>query len=305
MAIGYDLAIVGGGPAGLTAAIYAGRALLKTVIIEKGVVGGLMALTDKLENVPGFESISGGELSELMVKQVTKFGVGIVMGAVSRIEKRERTFLLFTDNGDVEARAVIWAAGSTPRRIGVPGEMEYTGRGVSYCAVCDGAFYRNMRVAVVGGGDSALKEALYLTRFASEVVIIHRRGEFRAEKIIQEEVRRHPRIRLLLDSVVEKIGGKDFVESVAVKDVKTGALSEHPFDGVFVFVGYEPQVGPVKNFVRLSPSGRIVLTADGTTGTPGLFAAGDVVEKVVYQVATAIGDGAIAATAAERYLSGH
>ncbi len=240
-----------------------------------------------------------------MVKQAEKFGAGIKMGEVRTVEKTSDGFILRTDNGDVSARAVIWAAGSTPRKLGVPGEMEFTGRGVSYCAVCDGAFYRGLRVAVVGGGDSSLKEALFLTRFASELTIIHRRQEFRAEKIIQEEVRKHPKIKLLLDSVVEKITGKDFVESITVKNVKTGELSDHPFDGVFVFIGYTPQVEAVRPFVRLSPSGRILLDPDGTTGTPGLFAAGDVVEKVVYQVATAIGDGAMAATAAERYLSGH
>jgi thioredoxin reductase (NADPH) len=301
----YDVAIVGGGPAGMTAAIYTGRAMLKTVIIEKAVAGGLMALTDKLENVPGFDSIGGGDLAELMLKQATKFGAGLMMAEVAKVEKKGDRFILRTDTADVEARTVIWAAGSSPRKVGVPGEMEYIGRGVSYCAVCDAAFYRGLRVAVIGGGDSSLKEALYLTRFASEVAIIHRRNEFRAEKIIQDEVRKHPKIKLILESVVEKIEGKDFVESVTVKNVKSGALSEHPVDGVFIFVGYTPHVEAVKDLVTLSPTGRIQLLPDGTTGTPGLFAAGDVVEKLVYQVATAIGCGASSATAVEHYLSTH
>lgn len=301
----YDVAIVGGGPAGLTAAIYLGRAMLSTIIVEKGAIGGLMALTDKLENYPGHETVSGGDLSEVMFKQATRFGAQMLMGTVTKVESTAEGFTVTSDGGEVSARTLIWAAGSSPRRLDVPGEMDFVGRGVSYCAVCDGAFYRNLRVAVVGGGDSSLKEAIYLTRFASEVVIIHRRNEFRAEKIIQDEVRKHPKIKLMLDNVVEKIAGKDFVESVTVKNVKSGALSDHPFDGVFVFVGYTPQVEPVKHLVTLSPSGRIQLSSNGDTPTPGLFAAGDVVEKVVYQVATAVGDGAAAATAAERYLSGH
>lgn len=299
----YDLVIVGGGPSGLTAGLYAGRAMLKTLIIERAITGGLMAVTDKLENYPGHESITGGDLSAIMEKQARKFGAEIVTGDTSKIEKNGAVFTVFYDNKNVEARAVIYAAGSVPRKATVPGEKEFTGKGVSYCAVCDGAFYRNLRVAVIGGGDSSLKEALFLTKFASEVVIIHRRGELRAEKIIQEEVKKNSKIKFMLDTVITEISGTDFVEKIKVKNVKTEVISEHSFDGVFVFIGYEPQVSPVSGLAELSARGRIIVDKSGETKTPGLFAAGDVTEKLVNQVATAVGDGATCAVAAEHYLA--
>lgn len=301
----YDVAIIGGGPAGLTAGIYASRALLKTIIIEKGTTGGLMALTDKLDNWPGALSISGVDLSQKMYDQATGFGCEFVNEEVTTISK------LFDDNFKIDiaggnpivARTVIYAAGSTPRFAGFEGEKEFIGRGISYCAVCDAAFYRDLKVVVLGGGDSALKEALYLTKFASEVIIVHRRQEFRAEKIIQETVKNHPKIRLVLDSVIEKVSGTQFIEKVTVKNVKTEELSEIGADGVFVFVGYNPQIGPVKNFVELAQDGRIKADAYMKTNVPGLFAAGDVISKLVNQVATAVGDGATAATAAEHHLA--
>ena len=301
----YDVVIVGAGPAGLTAGIYAARAMLKTVIIEKSVAGGLMAVTDKLDNWPGNPSISGGELSERMLKQAVDFGSEFKFGDVKRVAKLDdgNFSVVLADEDPLIARTVIYAAGSTPRLAEIPGEKEFTGRGVSYCAVCDAAFYRNLRVAVLGGGDSALKEALYLTKFASEVVIIHRRQEFRAEKIIQDEVRKNEKISFLLDSVAEKIEGKDFVEKVTVKNVKTGELSEHNFDGVFVFLGYVPKIDPVRDVVDFAPDGRISVNCHMETKTDGLYAAGDIISKLVNQVATAVGDGATAATAAEHYIS--
>ncbi|HDT11546.1 MAG TPA: thioredoxin-disulfide reductase [bacterium] len=301
----YDVAIIGGGPAGLTAGIYTSRALLKTVIIEKGPVGGLMSLTDKLENWPGVLSISGTELSEKMYEQATSLGCEFVNDEVIGIARLfDDNFKVSVGSGDtVVARTIIYAAGSIPKYAGFEGEKEFIGKGISYCAVCDAAFYRNLKVAVLGGGNSALKEALYLTKFASEVTIIHRRQEFRAEKIIQEQVRNHPKIKLILDSVIEKVAGSQFVEKVTIKNVKTEKMSEISADGVFVFVGYTPQVEPVKNLVKFAKDGRIEVNSHMETEVPGLFAAGDVISKLVNQVATAVGDGATAATAAEHYLA--
>lgn len=301
----FDVAIVGSGPAGMTAGIYTSRALLKTIIIEKSVAGGLMAMTDKLDNWPGELSVSGAELSERMLKQAVGFGCDFKMGEVTKVNKLDDgSFSLeLLDDSPIYAKTVIYAAGSTPRLAEIEGEAEYSGRGVSYCAVCDAAFYRGLKVAVLGGGDSALKEAVYLTKFASEVTIIHRRQEFRAEKIIQQEVRRNPKIKMVLDSVAEKISGKDFVEKITVKNVKTGEISEIGVDGVFVFLGYLPKVDPVKHLVELASDGRIKADYQMKTNVEGLFAAGDIIIKLVNQVATAVGDGATAATAAEQYLS--
>lgn len=300
----YDVAVIGSGPAGMTAGIYASRALLKTVIFEKNTYGGLMALTDKLENWPGEKSIAGYELAEKMHAQAAELGSEFISDEVLKIEKNGNVFVIKTSSkGDFSAKTVIYAAGSLPRKAGIPGEKEFTGNGVSYCAVCDGAFYRGLKVAVLGGGDSALKEALYLTKFAEKVTIVHRRDKFRAEKITQNEVRSNPKIDFVLNSVAEKIEGKDFVEKLIVKNVKTGELSELAVDGVFIFLGYVPETKPVENIVKLAESGHILTDSECRTSTEGLFAAGDIREKLVRQVSTAVGDGAIAAVAAEHYIS--
>ena len=301
----YDVAVIGSGPAGMTAGIYASRALLNTIIFEKNAYGGLMALTDKLENWPGEKSIAGYELAEKMHAQALDLGCKFVSEEVLKVEKTgEKQFSIKTSSGSgFSAKTVIYAAGSVPRKAGIPGEQEFTGSGVSYCAVCDGAFYRGLKVAVLGGGDSALKEALYLTKFAEKVTIIHRREEFRAEKITQNEVRSNPKIDLILNSVAERIEGKDFVEKIIVKNVKTGELSELAVDGVFVFLGYIPETKPVEELAKLAESGHIQTDSECRTSTDGLFAAGDIREKLVRQVSTAVGDGAIAAVAAEHYLS--
>ncbi len=301
----YDVAIIGAGPAGLTAGIYAGRALLKTVIIDKGPAGGLMALTDKLDNWPGIPGVEGGQLSETMLKQAESFGCEFKIGDVAKVDKDEDNLFTvsFHHSEAIRAKTVIYAAGSTPRKLAVKGEEEFTGRGVSYCAVCDAAFYRNLRVAVVGGGDSAIKEAIFLTKFASEVVVIHRRQGFRAEKITMEEAKKNSKLSFMTDAVVEEITGTQFVEKLKIKNVKTGEITEHPFDGVFVFVGYEPQTEPIKHLVTLTESGVIPADSHMRTNVPGLFAAGDIIDKLIRQVATAVGDGATAATAAEHYIA--
>lgn len=301
----YDVAIVGAGPAGLTAGIYAGRALLKTVILEKGPAGGLMALTDKLDNWPGIPGVEGGDLSEIMLKQAESFGCELNVSDVKKIVKDDDGLftISFQHQEDMRAKAVIYASGSTPRKIGVKGEMEFIGRGVSYCAVCDAAFYRNLRVAVVGGGDSAVKEAIFLTKFAKEVVIIHRRQGFRAEKITMEEAKKNEKISFMTDVVLEKIEGTQFVEKLQIRNVKTDEITEHAFDGVFVFVGYDPQVDPIKDAVKLTERNFIIADSHMRTNVKGLFAAGDIVDKLIRQVATAVGDGATAATAAEHYIA--
>ena len=301
----YDVAVIGSGPAGMTAGIYASRALLKTIIFEKNAYGGLMALTDKLENWPGEKSIAGYELAEKMHDQALDLGCEFVSEEALKVEKLgDKLFSIKTTSGsEFSAKTVIYAAGSVPRKAEIPGEKEFTGNGVSYCAVCDGAFYRGLKVAVLGGGDSALKEALYLTKFAEKVTIIHRRDEFRAEKITQNEVRSNPKIDFCLNSVAERIEGKDFVEKIVVKNVKTGELSEIAVDGVFIFLGYVPETKPVADLVELAESGHILTDSECRTSTEGLFAAGDIREKLVRQVSTAVGDGAIAAVAAEHYLS--
>jgi len=301
----YDVAVIGSGPAGMTAGIYASRALLKTVIFEKNTCGGLMALTDKLENWPGEKSIAGYELAEKMHAQALDLGCGFVSEEVLEIAKQDSgNFAIRTVSDKIfSAKTVIYAAGSIPRKAEIPGEKEFTGNGVSYCAVCDGAFYRGLKVAVLGGGDSALKEALYLTKFAEKVTIVHRREEFRAEKITQNEVRSNTKIDFVLNSVAERIEGKDFVEKLVVKNVKTGEISELAVDGVFIFLGYIPETKPVENIVKIAESGHILTDSECRTSTEGLFAAGDIREKLVRQVSTAVGDGATAAVAAEHYLS--
>ncbi len=299
----WDVIIVGAGPAGLAAGIYAGRSELSTVIIDR-MPGGQLLITEEIENYPGFyEGITGFELSEKFRQHAEKFGAVIENGhTVSDVSLDGELFTVKTDFGEFKGRTLIWAAGSNPRKLGVPGEAEFVGRGVSYCAVCDGAFFKDRVVAVVGGGDSALEEALYLTKFASKVYLIHRRDSFRAVKIIQERVKRNEKIEPILNKVVVSISGKDFVESLTLEDTKTGERTELPVDGVFIFVGNEPNVAPVIHLVDTDPSGFIVTDEEMKTKTPGLFAAGDVRSKPLRQVVTAASDGAIAAMSATKYL---
>ncbi len=300
----YDIIIVGAGPAGLTAAIYAGRGKLKTLVIEKMATGGQLGITEKIENYPGVPSASGAELASTMERQARSFGAEFVTAEVESIDKEGLVFHVKCKNETYNSRTVIYAGGSTPSKMGVTGEEEFLGRGVSYCAICDAAFYRNMKVAVVGGGNTALEEALYLTKFASEVVVFHRRDEFRAQKIIQEDVDRNKKITTRLSTIVEEIKGTQFVEKLVLRNLKTGEITEENFDGIFVFIGYKPFVEPVRDLVDLTQFNRIVVDKNMATKTLGLYAAGDVIDKMLYQVATAVGDGAAAAVAAESCLSG-
>ncbi|SHM85010.1 thioredoxin reductase (NADPH) [Caldanaerovirga acetigignens] len=302
----FDLAIIGAGPAGLSAAIYGARARLSTVIIEKMYPGGQAAITDIIENYPGFtEGIGGAELTEAMKKQAERFGAQFLNGEVEKIEKQNEKFLLHLKNEIVEAKTVILAMGAQARRLGVKGEKEFTGRGVSYCATCDGAFYTDRTVMVVGGGDTAIEEALFLTHFASSVIVVHRRNELRATKILQERAFKNEKIKFIWDSVVEEIKGADAVQEVVVKNLKTGETSSIPVDGVFVAIGWDPNTAIVKDMVKLNEKGYIITDENMATGVPGLFAAGDIREKSLRQVVTAVADGAVAAVSAEKYLEEH
>jgi len=299
-----EIIIIGGGPAGLTSAIYSARALIDTIVIEKMLPGGQPILTTFIENYPGFpDGISGPEFAERLESQARKFGAKIIASQpVIEVSKIEDGFIVKTESDSFEGRAVIIATGTSPRKLGVPGEDVFTGKGVSYCAVCDGAFYKDKIVAVVGGGDSAIIEAIYLTRFASKVYVIHRRNQLRAEKILQERAFSNPKISFIWDTVVQSIEGEKKVELLKLKNVKTGEASELHIDGVFVYIGNTPNSSIVKDLVNLDENGYIITDSFMRTNVPGLFAAGDVRSNTFRQLATAVGDGAIAANSAEKYL---
>lgn len=299
----WELVIIGGGPAGLSAGIYASRAALKTVLLERGIPGGLVVSTDSIENYPGFaDRISGPELMSQMEKQSRRFGLVTKSTNVDKIIPLENKFVIKTDSNDIQAGSLIIATGVQPQLLGVKGEAEYTGRGVSYCATCDGAFFRDRKVAVVGGGDAAVEEAIFLTRFAEKVFIIHRRDELRATKIVQNRAFENSKIDFIWHSVVDEIRGKDTVEAVIVRDVRNNEKVSLSVDGVFIYVGNRPNSGLVKDMVRLDEKGFIITDENMLTSYPGLYAAGDVRKKLLRQVVTAVADGAIAAVAAEKHL---
>lgn len=299
----YDVVIVGGGPAGLTAGLYTSRARLKALLVEGMMVGGQMTTTDIIENYPGFGQITGAELSNLMGEQAKGFGLMVERGEVVGLEVADGHKTVKMAEGEYRAEAVIICTGTEYRKLGIPGEAEFTGRGVSYCATCDGAFFKDSKIVVVGGGDSALTEALFLTKFAREITIIHRRDALRATKIYQERAFANPKIGFLWDSVVEEIKGNQTVERVAVKNVKSGEVKEIPTEGVFMFIGIIPRTGFLKGVVEMDENGYILVNEETLeTSVEGVFAAGDARKKLLRQVATAVGDGATAAFAVEKYL---
>ncbi|MDH4217553.1 MAG: thioredoxin-disulfide reductase [Candidatus Aminicenantes bacterium] len=301
----HDVIIIGAGPAGLAAAIYTGRARLDTLLLEKATPGGQILLTDFVENYPGFpDGIAPFQLMEDFRKQAEKFGARITMDDVREVDRKEDFWRLVGNRGDYSARAVIIATGSSHRKLDVEGERELTGRGVSYCATCDGAFFMNKEAAVVGGGDWALTEALFLTRFCSIVKIIHRRDQFRGEKILQERVFENSKIKVLWGTVVEKISGADSLKSVTIRNVKDNTTSNLKLDGLFVSIGTVPNSEIVKDLVTLNEWGEIKVGNNMSTNQPGLFAAGDVTNACPQQMATAVGTGVAAAIAVNDYLSG-
>ena len=300
----YDVIIIGGGPSGMTSAIYSSRAKLKTLLIEKAGCGGQMAITDNIENYPGFEqSINGFELATKMQTQAANFGTEFVYGEVVSFQLNDKIKkVILLDNKEYLAKTIIISSGASFKKLGIKGEQEFIGKGVSYCAICDGPFFRNKEIVVIGGGDSALQEALYLTKFAVKVNLIHRRNEFRAAKILQEKVFKEQKINVIFDSVVEEISGKDVLEQVTLKNIKTNTISQLSVNGVFIFVGWTPNTNFLNNQLKLNKQGYIITDDKMNTSIEGVFACGDVREKILRQVVTAAGDGAIAANSAKHYL---
>lgn len=302
----HDLIILGSGPAGLTAAIYSGRARFDTLVLAGPTPGGQPMNTDMVENFPGFpEEIKGAELAQRLQSQAERFGAQIVNESATGADFSSSPFLIETPSNQYRARSTIIATGAVPRRLGVPGEDEFYGRGVSTCAICDGFFYKDKKVAVVGGGDSAIVEAVYLTKFAREVVVIHRRDELRATEINQEHAFNNPNISFVWDSVVEEIVGDRMVTGVQVRNVKTQETSLIEVDGVFVYIGVVPQTEMFADQLELDKRGYIVSNQSQHTSVPGVFVAGDVQDPRYRQLVVAAGTGAIAAMEAERFLDHH
>ncbi len=301
----YDVVIIGGGPAGLTASIYTARARLKSLLIERGATGGWILNAGVVENYPGFpDGINGLELADAMQQQAVKFGLEMLTAEVTGLELKDEQRVVKTSEGDVASRAVIVAGGSDRVKLGVPGEEEFTGRGVAYCAICDGYFYRDVPVAVVGGGNAAINEALELTKFASRVTIIHRREELRATKILQERAFAEPKIEFAWNTVVEAVEGEDTVKKLRLKNVRSGEKSTLEISGVFVAVGFRPNTGYLKSVLTLAGDGTIITNEKMETAVPGIFAAGDIRSSSIRQVAAAVGDGSVATIYAERYIAG-
>ena len=301
----YDTIIIGAGPAGMTAALYAARSNLKVALIEGGLPGGQMNNTSDIENYPGYANISGPELAEKMFEPLENLGVENLYGFVKNIEDHGDVKKVITDDEEFETRTVIVATGSKHRLLGVPGEEELNSRGVSYCAVCDGAFFRDQDLLVVGGGDSAVEEAIFLTQFAKTVTIVHRRDELRAQKVLQDRAFTNEKINFIWDSVVKEIKGENRVESVVIENVKTNQVTEHAFGGVFIYVGLDPVSDFTKDLQIQDESGWIVTDDHMKTSLAGVFAVGDVRQKDLRQVTTAVGDGAIAGQESYKYITEH
>jgi thioredoxin reductase (NADPH) len=303
----YDVVIVGAGPAGMCAGMYAGRSMLNAVVLERGFPGGELLNTELVEDYPGFEHILGHELAQKFADHAAKFGAefktGVVVESVEKID--DGSYETRTDTGDVyKSPAVIVTAGGTPIKLGVPGELEYAGKGVSYCAICDGAFFRNQVIAVIGGGDAAVEEADFLTRYADKVYLIHRRGELRASKILQQRLFANPKIEMIWNKVVEQVEGdaQGLVKNLKLRDVETNDAIDLAVQGMFVFIGFRPNTGIIAGHVDHDEMGYLRTDQNMQTSMRGLFAAGDVRAQLTRQVTTAVGDATTAAIAAEKYL---
>ena len=303
----HDLIIIGAGPSGLTAALYAGRAKLKTVVLERALIGGQINLTETIENFPGFSpSIKSEELVERLKEQIKIFDIEIIQEEVLKIELDGTTKkIIRTQDKEFISPAIIIATGAGPKRLGIPGEDNFTGKGVSYCGICDGPLFKEKRVCVIGGGNTALEEALHIIKFAKEVMIIHRRDKFRADKILVERLLKNNRIRPLLDTIVLEISGKTRVEAVTIKNIKTAENKILSCQGIFIFTGRTPHTDFLKDLLKLDPEGYIITDENLETSIKGVFACGDCRKRPLYQIITACAEGAIAVYNANRYLQGN
>lgn len=297
--------ILGSGPAGWTAALYAGRANLRPLVLSGSQLGGQVSITDEVENYPGFpQGTTGPELAELMQKQAERFGARVVVDEVTQVNLTHgRPFHLKTHSEEYEAQAVVVATGASPRRLGVPGEEELIGRGVSFCATCDGFFFRGKDVVVVGGGDSALEEGLFLTRFANQVRVVHRRNELRAGETLKQRARANAKMSFVWDTVVEQILGEGKVESVRLRNLNTGDASDLATDGVFIHIGHYPNSDLFRGQLGMDERGYLIADKSMMTSVPGVFAAGEVQDPIYRQVATSVGQGAAAGMMVERWLA--
>ena len=303
----YDVVIVGGGPAGLTAGLYASRANLRTLLVERMIMGGQVMTTTKVENYPGFPGgIDGPDLMVRMQEHCQEYGLEVTYGETTGLRRDGDYRLVAVDGSEIKARSVIVATGAEPRKLGAPGEAEFVGRGVSYCATCDGAFFREQVVAIVGGGDTAAEEALFLSRFASKVYMIHRRDKLRATPILQDRIEANEKIEVLWNTTVERILGDNAgVNGVRLKDKASAETRDLPLQGIFFAIGVTPKAKFLAEVIDLDDEGYIAASEDCQTSMPGVFAAGDVRKKILKQIATAVGDGAVAAIMAEKYLEGY
>jgi thioredoxin reductase (NADPH) len=299
-----NVVIIGSGPAGLTAALYTGRAQLEPLVISGNQLGGQISITNEVENYPGFpEGTTGPELVELMQKQAERFGAKILIDEVTKVDFREGSPLTLTTHSDTfEAESVIVTVGASPRRLGIPGEDEFIGKGVSFCATCDGFFFREKDVVVIGGGDSAMEESLFLTRFANNVRVIHRRDELRAGETLKTRAMSNEKISFVWDTVVKEVVGNGTVELIRTKNVKTGDETELTTDGVFIFIGHYPNSGLFEGQLELDENKYLVVDEKMMTSVPGVFAAGEIMDPVFRQIATSVGQGTSAAMMAERWL---
>lgn len=295
--------VLGAGPAGLSAALYAARAELEPVVLTGMQLGGQAALTHTIENYPGFpEGVGGAQLGELFQKQAENFGAKVEFDLANEVDLSQRPFKVTTDSGGYLADTLILTTGANPTHLNVPGEVELTGRGVSYCATCDGWFFKDKKVVIVGGGDSALEEGLFITRYASSVTVIHRRDEFRASPVLQKRAKEHPKMNFILDTVVTEVVGTDKVETLKLKNVKTGAESTFDTDGLFIFIGHVPNTQMFKGQLEMSDLGYVVVNDKMETNVAGVYAAGEIADPHFRQVITSAGMGAAAAIQATRFL---
>jgi thioredoxin reductase (NADPH) len=299
----YDLVIIGAGPAGMTAALYAARYKLKTILLEKMIPGGQIILSDRIENFPGFPGgILTHDLMDKFKEQIRELGVDILQEEVIEIAVNGQAYTVKTDSKSYQAKTVIIASGAQAKQLGVKGEDKFIGRGISYCGTCDGPFFKDKEIIVVGGGDRALEEAIFLTRYAKKVNIIHRRQQFRGSKILEEKARKEAKIKFILNTVIEQIKGTNKVEAVSLKNVQTQEILEMPCDGVFIFVGIKPNTSFLGNLLQINEAGFIITDQAMKTDKPGVFACGDCCTKELYQVINACGEAAVAAHSAHLYL---